>query len=138
MKTAILTVGTEILFGQIVNTNAAWISQQLQNMGYDVMYHYSVGDNPGRLKELIDFAFHDCNNLTNVTFQGTMADLSSIRTGNNNAQLLNASWGFGPLGTMQIMMDSLGASLLFSCLINGGIVIACLVIYIRQRKYPFL
>lgn len=61
MKTAILTVGTEILFGQIVNTNAAWISQQLQNMGYDVMYHYSVGDNPGRLKELIHFAFHDCD-----------------------------------------------------------------------------
>lgn len=61
MKTAILTVGTEILFGQIVNTNAAWISQQLQNMGYDVMYHYSVGDNPGRLKDLIKFAFHDCD-----------------------------------------------------------------------------
>ena len=61
MKTAILTVGTEILFGQIVNTNAAWISQQLQNMGHDVMYHYSVGDNPGRLKDLIDFAFHDCD-----------------------------------------------------------------------------
>ena len=61
MKTAILTVGTEILFGQIVNTNAAWISQQLQNMGHDVMYHYSVGDNPGRLKDLINFAFHDCD-----------------------------------------------------------------------------
>ena len=30
-------------------------------MGYDVMYHYSVGDNPGRLKELIAFAFHDCD-----------------------------------------------------------------------------
>ncbi len=61
MKTAILTVGTEILFGQIVNTNASFLSQQLQNMGYDVMYHYSVGDNPKRLKELIDFAFHDCD-----------------------------------------------------------------------------
>lgn len=61
MKTAILTVGTEILFGQIVNTNAAFLSQELQNMGYDVMYHYSVGDNPGRLKELINFAFHDCD-----------------------------------------------------------------------------
>ena len=61
MKTAILTVGTEILFGQIVNTNAAFLSQELQNMGYDVMYHYSVGDNPGRLKELIAFAFHDCD-----------------------------------------------------------------------------
>lgn len=61
MKTAILTVGTEILFGQIVNTNAAFLSHELQNIGYDVMYHYSVGDNPGRLKELIAFAFHDCD-----------------------------------------------------------------------------
>ena len=39
MKTAILTVGTEILFGQVVNTNAAFLSQQLQDIGYDVMYH---------------------------------------------------------------------------------------------------
>ena len=61
MKTAILTVGTEILFGQIVNTNAVFLSHELQNIGYDVMYHYSVGDNPGRLKELIAFAFHDCD-----------------------------------------------------------------------------
>ena len=35
MKTAILTVGTEILFGQIVNTNAAFLSQQLNHLGYD-------------------------------------------------------------------------------------------------------
>ena len=61
MRTAILTVGTEILFGQIVNTNAAWLSQQLNDLGIDVMYHYSVGDNPGRLEELIHFAFHDCD-----------------------------------------------------------------------------
>ena len=53
MKTAILTVGTEILFGQVVNTNAAFLSQQLQDIGYDVMFHYTVGDNPQRLKELI-------------------------------------------------------------------------------------
>ena len=59
MKTAILTVGTEILFGQVVNTNAAYLSKNLQNLGYDVMYHYTVGDNPGRLKELLDFAYHD-------------------------------------------------------------------------------
>ena len=61
MKTAILTVGTEILFGQIVNTNAAFLSQQLNNLGYDVMYHYTVGDNPGRLAELIHLAFRDCD-----------------------------------------------------------------------------
>ena len=61
MKTAILTVGTEILFGQIVNTNAAWLSRELQNMGFDVMYHYSVGDNPKRLEEVLNFAFRDCD-----------------------------------------------------------------------------
>jgi len=61
MKTAILTVGTEILFGQVVNTNAAYLSSELQNLGFDVMYHYTVGDNPKRLKELIDFIYHDCD-----------------------------------------------------------------------------
>lgn len=60
MNTAILTVGTEILFGQIVNTNAAYLSRQLNNLGFNVMYHYSVGDNPKRLKELIEIAFRDC------------------------------------------------------------------------------
>ena len=61
MRTAILTVGTEILFGQIVNTNAAWLSQQLNDLGYDVMYHYTVGDNPQRLHDLIELAFRDCD-----------------------------------------------------------------------------
>ena len=50
MKTAILSVGTEILFGQIVNTNTVYLSQQLNMLGFDVMYHYTVGDNTTRLK----------------------------------------------------------------------------------------
>ena len=61
MKTALLTIGTEILFGQVVNTNAAYLSRELQNLGYDVLYHYTVGDNPGRLKELLDIAYRDCD-----------------------------------------------------------------------------
>lgn len=61
MKTAILSVGTEILFGQIVNTNAAYLSNRLQLLGYDVMYHYTVGDNPKRLKEIIRHIFEDCD-----------------------------------------------------------------------------
>lgn len=61
MRTAILTVGTEILFGQVVNTNAAFLSQELNHLGYDVMYHYTVGDNPERLLELIHLAFRDCD-----------------------------------------------------------------------------
>lgn len=61
MKSAILSVGTELLFGQIVNTNAAFLSQQLNLLGFDVMYHYTVGDNPKRLEEMIQAAFQDCD-----------------------------------------------------------------------------
>lgn len=61
MRTAILTVGTEILFGQIVNTNAAWLSRQMNALGFDVMYHYTAGDNPRRLEELLKLAFRDCD-----------------------------------------------------------------------------
>mgnify|MGYP001530437603 FL=1 len=74
MKTALLTVGTEILFGQIVNTNAAWLSQQLNDLGIDVMYHYSVGDNPKRLEELIYFAFHDCDMIITTGGLGPTQD----------------------------------------------------------------
>ena len=59
MKTSILAVGTELLFGQTVNTNATFLSDKLNHMGFDVMYHFVVGDNPARLKEKLDEAFSD-------------------------------------------------------------------------------
>ena len=61
MKTAILSVGTEVLFGQIINTNTVYLSQQLNLLGFDVMYHYTVGDNSCRLSEMIELAFRDCD-----------------------------------------------------------------------------
>lgn len=61
MKAAILSVGTELLFGQITNTNTVYLSQQLNLLGYDVMYHYTVGDNPKRMAEMIRLAFSDCD-----------------------------------------------------------------------------
>ena len=59
MKTSILAVGTELLFGQTVNTDAAYLSENLNHMGFDVMYHFVVGDNPERLKEKLAQAFAD-------------------------------------------------------------------------------
>jgi len=53
MKAAILTVGTEILFGEITNTNSVFLSRRLNDMGIDVLYHHTVGDNPRRLAEMI-------------------------------------------------------------------------------------
>ena len=61
MKSAIISVGTELLFGQVVNTNAAYLSQELNDMGVDVLYHYTMGDNPGRLKRVLEFAMQDCD-----------------------------------------------------------------------------
>ena len=61
MKSAVLSVGTEILFGQITNTNSVYISQQLNLLGFDVLYHYTVGDNDKRLSEIIQLAFKDCD-----------------------------------------------------------------------------
>ena len=59
MKTSIIAVGTELLFGQVANTNAAFLSDKLNHMGFDVMYHFVVGDNPQRLKEKLAEAFAD-------------------------------------------------------------------------------
>jgi len=50
MRSEILSVGTELLMGQIANTDAQFLSRELREMGIGVYYHTVVGDNPGRLK----------------------------------------------------------------------------------------
>lgn len=56
MKCSIITIGTEILFGDILNTNVKYLSRELIDMGINVYYHYTVGDNESRLKELLEEA----------------------------------------------------------------------------------
>lgn len=56
MQASIVSVGTELLFGQTVNTNATFLSDRLNKMGIDVMYHFTVGDNPDRLTEILEDA----------------------------------------------------------------------------------
>ncbi|MBM6628609.1 CinA family nicotinamide mononucleotide deamidase-related protein [Mammaliicoccus vitulinus] len=61
MKVSILSVGTEILLGQIANTNAQFISKVLNGLGASVMRHVAVGDNPARLEKTFkeELANHD-------------------------------------------------------------------------------
>ncbi len=61
MNAEILAVGTELLIGQIANTNAQYISQRLNELGINVYYHSVVGDNPGRLKQSLNIAFERAN-----------------------------------------------------------------------------
>lgn len=49
MKAEILTVGTEILLGDIVNTNSQYLANELSQIGIDCYYHSTVGDNEDRL-----------------------------------------------------------------------------------------
>ena len=57
MKAEIIAVGTEILVGDIVNTNAQFLSQRLFALGIDMYYQTVAGDNPSHLTEAIRLAF---------------------------------------------------------------------------------
>ncbi|OLS42141.1 competence/damage-inducible protein A [Bacillus sp. MRMR6] len=56
MNAEIIAVGSELLLGQIVNTNARFLSQHLAGAGINVFFHTVVGDNPDRLKTAIEIA----------------------------------------------------------------------------------
>ena len=49
MKAEILSIGTEILLGDIVNTNAQFLSKALADLGIDVYYQSVIGDNEERI-----------------------------------------------------------------------------------------
>ena len=52
----LIAVGTELLLGNIANTNAQVLSQSLSALGINVFWHTVVGDNPRRLREALDIA----------------------------------------------------------------------------------
>ncbi len=54
----IIAVGTELLLGNIANTNAQVLSQSLSALGINVFWHTVVGDNPTRLRQAVDTARH--------------------------------------------------------------------------------
>lgn len=57
MRAEIICVGTELLLGQILNTNARFIAGRLNELGIDVLFETSVGDNAGRLADVFRRAF---------------------------------------------------------------------------------
>ncbi|MCE3260883.1 MAG: competence/damage-inducible protein CinA [Bacteroidetes bacterium] len=56
MKAEILTIGDEILIGQITNTNSVWIAQQLNLSGIHVVHMASVSDNESAIEEAFETA----------------------------------------------------------------------------------
>lgn len=56
LRTEIISIGTELLLGQIVNSNSKWLSEQLALYGAHTYYHTVAGDNLERLKHIFEIA----------------------------------------------------------------------------------
>jgi nicotinamide-nucleotide amidase len=56
VRAEIVAVGTELLLGQIANTNARWMSERLAAIGVDVLHHDAVGDNLDRIVDTLRMA----------------------------------------------------------------------------------
>jgi len=57
MKAEIISIGTELLLGEITDTNASYLASQLPLLGIDLLWVTQVGDNLGRLKECLERAW---------------------------------------------------------------------------------
>ncbi|MBO4888250.1 MAG: competence/damage-inducible protein A [Firmicutes bacterium] len=61
LKAEIIAIGTEILLGDIVNTNASYIARGLALLGIDTFHQQVVGDNPARVKQAFEEAYRHAN-----------------------------------------------------------------------------
>jgi nicotinamide-nucleotide amidase len=56
MRAEIVTTGTELLLGQIDDTNATYLARQLRDLGIDIFFRSTVGDNQARIAQVLDLA----------------------------------------------------------------------------------
>jgi nicotinamide-nucleotide amidase len=70
----IVTTGTEILLGEIVDTNAAWIAQQLRDAGVNLYFKTTVGDNTARVKSVLELGLSRSDVLIVTGGLGPTAD----------------------------------------------------------------
>lgn len=74
MQAEIVIIGTEILLGEIVDTNAALLARMLRDAGIDLFYKTTVGDNEQRITEVIDRALDRCDVVITSGGLGPTAD----------------------------------------------------------------
>lgn len=92
MNSEILSIGTELLMGQIANTNAMYISKKLNEIGVNVYYHSVVGDNEKRV-------------------------IDALKIAKQRADVIIVTGGLGPTDddlTKEVISKELGKELIFS------------------------
>lgn len=86
---SIITIGDELLIGQVIDTNSAWIAQQLNKIGIALRNRISVGDDAEEIKDALDFE-------------------------SNNAQVILITGGLGPTNddiTKKVLCDYFGGKM---------------------------
>ncbi len=63
MNAEIISVGTELLLGQVVNTDTAIVARELSGLGINLLYSAVVGDNPERLRHAVETSLSRCDLL---------------------------------------------------------------------------
>ena len=99
MKAEIIAVGTEILTGQIVNTNAQFLSEKLASLGVDVYFQTAVGDNEARLLSILEIA-RNRSNLIILT--GGLGPTEDDLTKQTLAKFLNRRLVFDRMATEKL------------------------------------
>ena len=74
MTAEIISVGTELLLGNILNTNAQYLSRELAELGITVQRESTIGDNQGRLADFVNEAKNRCDMLVFTGGLGPTAD----------------------------------------------------------------
>jgi len=80
MNAEILSIGTELLLGQIVDTNAAYLAQKLAELGINLYFKTTVGDNPQRITEALDQALNRADLIITTGGLGPTTDDLTIET----------------------------------------------------------
>jgi len=110
LNAEIVTSGTEILLGDIVDTNAAWIAQQLREAGVNLFYKTTVGDNEPRLRGVIELGMTRSDVIIITGGLGPTVD-DITRDAIANATRYPLELHDGALATLQARFARFGATM---------------------------
>ncbi len=80
MKAEIISIGTELLLGHIVNTDVAFLSRKIAEIGIDIYYQTTIGDNPQRIIESVRKALSRSDVIITTGGLGPTIDDVTIQT----------------------------------------------------------
>jgi len=110
LKAEIVTTGTEILLGEIVDTNATWIAQQLREAGINLYFKTTVGDNEARIRTVLELGMSRSDViLVSGGLGPTVDDVTrqAIANATGRSLFLHA----GALQTLQARFDRFGVQM---------------------------